>query len=82
MAGVITGNWLHLGIRVPCRLLWHFWGRTKGYFDGDGGNVETLTFLRVLVIKELLTGTVPVNKKLLTGPVLVNNFLQQTIWIM
>ena len=31
------------------------------------------TFERVLVNKELLTGTVPFNKKLFTGSVLVNN---------
>ena len=32
-------------------------------------------FFRVLVNKELWTGTVPVNKKLLTGTVLVNKKL-------
>ena len=50
--------------------LWHFWGRTKGYFEGVGEFFWNLNFP---ANKKLLTETVPANKSLLTGTVPINN---------
>ena len=55
--------------RVPLNLwtkLWHFWGRTKGYFEG-GGHFLKLNFLGVPANKNLLARSVLANKSLLAG---------------